>query len=162
MEKILITKSGYLKFNEELRTLKNRRPQAAAAIQAAREFGDLSENADYSAAKEKQALDEGRINFLENALPLLEIASFENLASDENPDLKVGFGAFVTVIDLRDGKEITYRIVSEYESAPNMHAISIKTPLARALLGEVAGEIVTLEANGRQFEILRIKYIKED
>lgn len=152
-----ITKEGYTKLENEIKQLKSHdRPEIIKAIATAREYGDLSENAEYHAAKEKQSYIEGRIADLSAKLASAEIIEMENIVSD-----KVKFGASVTLVDEDDIKS-SYVIVGEYEANISKGLISIGSPLAKALIGKRAGDAVELETpKGDKFlEILEIAYKK--
>ena len=157
MEKIHITKEGYDRVEEEHKKLKfEDRPAVIDAIAEAREHGDLKENAEYHAAREKQSFIEGRIQELENIIAKAEIIDVKNL-SGEN----VIFGATVDLVDDETEEEKTYQIVSEYEADLNNGKISIGSPIARALIGKEEGDIVNIVTPGgnKTYEILDIKFI---
>ncbi|MFO1129914.1 MAG: transcription elongation factor GreA [Rickettsiales bacterium] len=160
MSKNFITQNGYIKLQNELKHYKNiERPEITKAIQIAREFGDLSENADYSAAKEKQSSIESRILFLENLLTSVEIYNIKPASSDSDPNLIVQFSATVTLLDLENGdKIITYSIVSEYESDLSKKLISYTSPMAQSLIGSKKGDIIEVSTNNKNYEILKIEY----
>lgn len=150
-----ITKEGRLKLEEEIRFLKfEKRPAISKAIQAARELGDLSENAEYHAEKENQSLVENRIRELEIVLSNSEIIDGGSM------DLsKVCFGARVSLLDLGSNKREVYQIVGPYEANLKERKISFLSPLAKALIGKTKGEIVEVELPNdltREYEILDI------
>lgn len=157
MERIPMTKSGYEKLREELRELKQvRRPKVIEAIATARAHGDLSENAEYQAAKEEQAFIEGRIREIEDKLSRAHIIDPATIQSS-----KVVFGATVTLIDLEKGTEVTYQIVGADEADLEKGKISITSPVARALIGKTVGDVAIVQAPGgeREYEILEIRYV---
>ena len=152
-----ITKDGYIKLENEIKQLKSHdRPEIIKAIATAREFGDLSENAEYHAAKEKQSFIEGRIADLSGKLSSAEIIDLENIASD-----KVKFGATVDLIDENDISS-SYVIIGEYEANISKGLISIASPLAKALIGKKVGDNIELETpkGDKFFEIVKITYKK--
>jgi transcription elongation factor GreA len=147
-----LTKEGYEKLKAELEYLQNvRRPQIIAEIKEARKLGDLSENVEYSAAKEAQAHLEGRIRELEGKLKFAKIV--EDSAVDS-----VSFGSQVKLVDLRTGEELEYILVSPEEADPLSGRISISSPLSQALLGRKEGEEVKIKAPAGVFNyrIVRI------
>lgn len=157
MEKFPLTKQGYIALEEELKHLKGvDRPNIIAAIAEARSHGDLSENAEYSAAKEKQSFIEGRIQDLEAVLSRAQVIDVANTKSDV-----IRFGATVQVVDEDNDNEKTYQIVGDYEADIEKNKISLSSPLAKALIGKEVGDIAEYVAPGgkKSFEILEIKYI---
>ncbi len=153
-----ITAAGAEKLREEIRVLKTEsRPRVIQAIAEARAHGDLKENAEYHAAKEQQAFMEGRIRELEVLLSTAEVIDVTRLAGTK----KIVFGATVHLVDEDDGREIRYRIVGEYEADMKSGLISITSPLARALIGRMEGDLVSMIAPGgeRNYEIMRIEYL---
>ena len=154
MDKFPITQQGYDKLEQEIKQLKHvERPAIIEAIATAREFGDLSENAEYHAAREKQSFIEGRILDLEDKFSRAEIIDTSKLSTDS-----VKFGATVKVIDDDTEEESTYHIVGEYEADITKKRISTKSPLAKALIGKSIGDIVevTTPKGGKAFEIVEI------
>ena len=144
MEKIPMTRAGHAQLDEELRELKAvERPAVIRAIAEAREHGDLSENAEYHAAREKQSFIEGRIAELESVVPSSEVIDVSKMTGDQ-----VRFGAYVTIVDEESEDEKTYRIVGQYEADMKKGSISISSPLARALLGKSVGDSVEVPAPG--------------
>src|SRR6478736_1705420 len=132
MEKIPMTQTGYTRLEKELKNLKTvERPAVILAIAEARAHGDLSENAEYSAAKEKQSFIEGRIKELEDKVSRAEVIDIKTLKSDT-----IRFGATIKLVDEDTEEEATYQIVSEYEADLKARQISITAPLARALIGK--------------------------
>ena len=157
MEKFPLTKVGYTALEAELKNLKAvERPNIIAAISEARAQGDLSENAEYSAAKEKQSFIEGRIQDLEAVLSRAQVIDVPTIKSDV-----IRFGATVIVADEDDDKERSYQIVGDYEADIEKNKISLSSPLAKALIGKEVGDIAEFSApSGRKsFEIIDIKYI---
>ncbi|MDQ1302959.1 MAG: transcription elongation factor GreA [Pseudomonadota bacterium] len=158
MKRMPITAAGAEKLREEIRVLKTEsRPRVIQAIAEARAHGDLKENAEYHAAKEQQAFMEGRIRELEVLLSTAEVIDVTRLAGTK----KIVFGATVHLVDEDDGREIRYRIVGEYEADMKSGLISITSPLARALIGRMEGDLVSMIAPGgeRNYEIMRIEYL---
>lgn len=156
MEKIAITLAGFERMEAELKKLKAEdRPAVIEAIAEARAHGDLSENAEYSAAKEKQSFIEGRIQELTAKVSLAEKVDVANIKTD-----KVVFGATVTYVDEETDEEQTYQIVSDYESDLPNHRISMNAPVARAFIGKQVGDSVEVKTpkGERYYEILKIEY----
>lgn len=157
MEKFPITAGGYDRMEAELKQLKSvERPAIIAAISEARAHGDLKENAEYHAAKEKQSFIEGRIDELEDKVSRSDIIDVKALKSDS-----VKFGATVTLADDDTGDETTYQIVGEYEADLKAGKISITAPIARALIGKKKGDSVEVKTpkGGKNYEVLAIQYI---
>ncbi len=152
-----MTPAGEARLREELRHLKEvERPQVSRDIGTAREHGDLRENAEYHAAKERQGFIEGRIQELESALSRAEIIDPAKLAGP-----RVRFGATVTLSNVETEEELTYQIVGALEADLARGSISISAPMARALIGKEEGdeaEIVTPGGPKRRFEIVRVEY----
>ena len=158
MKRNPITSVGADKLRDEIRVLKTEsRPRVIQAISEARAHGDLKENAEYHAAKEQQAFIEGRIRDLEILQSTAEIIDVARLAGTK----KIVFGATVHLVDEDDGREICYRIVGEYEADMKSGLISISSPLARALIGRLEGDLVSMMAPGgeRNYEIMRVEYL---
>ncbi|HTQ42399.1 MAG TPA: transcription elongation factor GreA [Polyangiaceae bacterium] len=156
MQKNPITPDGAAKLREELGQLKSvERPAVIQAIAVAREHGDLSENAEYHAAREKQSFIEGRIKEIENKLALAEVIDPSKLAGD-----KVAFGATVKLSNSETGEEVTYRILGADESDLAKGSISITSPLARSLIGKEVGDEVKVRMPGgdRTYEVLDISF----
>lgn len=156
MQKNPITPEGAAKLREELGHLKSvERPAIIQAIAVAREHGDLSENAEYHAARDKQSFIEGRIKEIENKLALAEVIDPSKLAGD-----KVAFGATVKLSNSETGEEVTYRILGADESDLAKGSISITSPLARSLLGKEVGDEVKMRMPGgeRTYEVLDISF----
>ena len=156
MEKILITRAGHTALNDELKTLKSvERPAVIQAIAEAREHGDLSENAEYHAAREKQGFIEGRVKELEAILGRAEVIDPAKLSGT------VKFGATVRLVDEDTDEERTYQIVGEPEADIQNGRLNVKSPLARALIGKDAGDSVEVRTPGgaKSYEILSIEYV---
>ncbi len=156
MEKHPMTPEGHAKLKEELGRLKSKeRPHVIREIGTAREHGDLSENAEYHAAKDRQGMIEARISELESKIGLAEVIDISNLSSS-----RVQFGAKVTVVDEETEKESTYQIVGADEAEVNEGRLSVTSPLARALIGKKSGDTIELNTPSgvRNYEILAIKY----
>ena len=155
MEKILLTRTGHTVLNEELKQLKSvERPAVIKAIAEAREHGDLSENAEYHAAREKQSFIEGRVKELERIIGLAEVIDPARLSGP------VKFGATVKLVDEDTDAEKTYQIVGEPEADLEQGKLNIKSPLARALIGKDEGDSVEVRTPGgeKSYEILKITY----
>lgn len=156
MQKFPMTAEGLTRLQDELRQLKaEERPAVIRAIAEARAHGDLSENAEYHAARERQSFIEGRITELESIIPSVEVIDTAKLSGDQ-----VRFGAHVTVVDEETEKEQTYRIVGQYEADMKAGSISISSPLAKALLGKKVGDSVEVPAPGgaRVYEIAAVRF----
>ena len=156
MEKILITRAGHTALNDELKTLKSvERPAVIRAIAEAREHGDLSENAEYHAAREKQGFIEGRVKELESVLGRSEVIDPAKLSGT------VKFGATVKLVDEDTEEERTYHIVGEPEADIEKGRLNIKSPLARALIGKDEGDSVEVSTPGgaKSYEILSIEFV---
>ncbi len=156
MDKFPLTKEGFTALEQELKNLKGvERPNIIAAIAEARSHGDLSENAEYSAAKEKQSFIEGRIQELEAVISRAQVI---------DPSLNKGdivrFGAVVLVVDEDTDKESKYQIVGDYEADIKKNKISLSSPLAKALIGKEVGDVAEYTAPGgkKSFEILEVIY----
>ena len=158
MKRVPLTVGGAEKMRAEIRTLKTEaRPRVIQAIAVARAHGDLKENAEYHAAKEEQGFIEGRIRELESQLSNAEIIDVGRLAGNK----KVVFGAIVSLVDEVDGKASRYQIVGEYEADMKLGLISITSPLARALIGKVEGDVASFVVPGgeKNLEIVRVEYL---
>lgn len=156
MEKIPMTRAGFTALDEELKHLKSvERPSVIRAIAEAREHGDLSENAEYHSAREKQSFIEGRIKELEGILSLAEVIDTSRLSGP------IKFGATVTLVDEDSDEERTYQIVGEVEADIEAGKLNIRSPLARALIGKDEGDSVEVRTPGgqRSYEVLSIRYI---
>ena len=155
MEKIPMTRAGADALETELKHLKTEeRPAIIQAIAEAREHGDLSENAEYHSAKEKQSFIEGRIKELEGAISLADIIDTSKLSG------AIKFGATVTLVDEDTDEEKTYQIVGEYEANIEKGLLNIKSPIARALIGKEEGDSVDVRTPGgeKSYEVLKISY----
>jgi transcription elongation factor GreA len=156
VQKFPMTADGLSRLQEELRVLKaDERPAVIRAIAEARAHGDLSENAEYHAARERQSFIEGRITELEAIIPSVEVIDTSRLSGDQ-----VRFGAHVTVVDEETDDEKTYRIVGQYEADMKVSTISISSPLAKALIGKKVGDSVEVPAPGgaRVYEIAAVRF----
>lgn len=155
VEKVPMTPRGADKLKEELARLKEERPKISREIGVAREHGDLSENAEYHAAKERQGLVEARIKDLEDKLSRAEVIDPASLSGD-----KVRFGATVTLLNVESDEEATYQIVGADEADLNQGTISISAPLARALIGKESGDEVKVQLPGgaRHYEIVSVEF----
>ena len=152
-----MTVRGAQKLKEELHRLKTvERPAVIEAIAEARSHGDLSENAEYDAARERQAFIEGRIMELEGKLANAQIIDPKTLDADG----RVVFGATVDLEETESGEQVTYQIVGEDEADVREGKISVTSPIARALIGKYAGDVVVVQAPGgaREYEILDVRY----
>ncbi|MBI2276184.1 MAG: transcription elongation factor GreA [Dechloromonas sp.] len=157
MSKVPLTVAGAEKLREELHRLKTvERPSVIAAIAEARSHGDLSENAEYDAAKERQGFVEGRIQEVEGKLSNAQIIDPKLLDADG----RCVFGATVDIEDQDTGDAVTYQIVGEDEADIKNRKLSIASPMARALIGKYAGDIAQVQAPGgiREYEIIDIRY----
>lgn len=158
MKRKPLTAKGAEKLRLELRRLKSEdRPRIIQAIAEARAHGDLSENAEYHAAREQQGFIEGRIKQLEHELSHAEIIDVGHLPKSD----KVVFGATVDLEDQDDGTEVVFQIVGELEADVKQGLISITSPIARALVGKAEGDVVDVAVPGgtRAFEIVAIRYV---
>ena len=156
MEKIPLTRAGFEKLEAELRHFKSlERPAIIQAIAEARAHGDLSENAEYHSAKEKQSFIEGRIKELEGVISLADVIDPTKLSGT------IKFGATVEIVDEDTDEEKTYQIVGEYEADIENGRLNIKSPLARALIGKDEGDSIEVRTPGgdRGYEILKVRYI---
>ncbi|WP_338663509.1 transcription elongation factor GreA [Pararoseomonas sp. SCSIO 73927] len=156
MQKFPMTAEGLARLEDELRVLRaEERPAVIRAIAEARAHGDLSENAEYHAAREKQSFIEGRIADLEGVIPSVEVIDVSKMSGDQ-----VRFGARVTIVDEETEDEKTYRIVGAYEADMKNGSISISSPLAKALLGRKVGDSVEVPAPGgaRSVEITKVAF----
>jgi transcription elongation factor GreA len=157
MEKVPMTGSGYARLQEELKFLKTTaRPEVIRAIAEAREHGDLSENAEYHAARERQSFIEGRLIELEDKIARAEVIDVSKLSGDV-----VKFGATVRLADEDTDEEITYQIVGQDESDIKDGRLSITAPLARGLIGKSVGDVVEVATpNGaRSYEVIAVSYV---
>ena len=156
-ERVILTSAGAEKLRAELKNLKSvERPKIIAAIAEARSHGDLSENAEYDAAKEQQGFIEGRIAELESSLSVAEVIDPRSLDAAG----KVVFGARVELYDEGQGTEVNYQLVGNLEADLDQGKISISSPIGRALLGKEEGDEVEVNAPGgkRIYEVLKVNY----
>ncbi|MBA4337861.1 MAG: transcription elongation factor GreA [Hyphomonas sp.] len=156
MERIPMTAEGHAALQAELKVLKSvERPSIIAAISEARSHGDLSENAEYHAAKEKQSFIEGRISELDDKLARADIIDISKLGGK-----KIRFGATVTIIDVDSEEKFTYKIVGEDEANVKEGKISITSPLARAMIGKEEGDEAEVAApsGARAYEVSKVVY----
>ena len=156
MDKIPMTIAGHEELQNEIKRLKTiERPKIIAAIAEARKHGDLSENAEYHAAKEQQAMNETRIGDLEDKLSRADVIDISKLSGNT-----VKFGANVRLIDEDTEKESNFQIVGEFEANISKGLISINSPIARALIGKNVGDSVEVSTpgGGKSYEIIKIKY----
>jgi len=157
MEKVPMTAGGYQTLDEELKRLKTiERPAVIAAISEAREHGDLSENAEYHAAKERQGWIEGRIAEIEDKIARAQIIDVSRLSGKQ-----VKFGATVSVVDEDTEEEARYQIVGEHEADVKEGRISLSSPLSRAMIGKEVGEVVEVNTPGgvKAYEILKVEWV---
>jgi transcription elongation factor GreA len=157
MDQIPVTKIGYEKLEAELKNLKSvQRPAVIQAIAEARAHGDLSENAEYSAAREQQSFIEGRIQELEAVTGRAQVIDPKTLGGTI-----VKFGATVTIVDVDSDDEETYQIVGDYESDTENGKLSISAPVARALIGKSEGDTVKVKTpkGVTEYEIIKVKFI---
>ena len=156
MEKMPMTPAGYEHMVAELKNLKDvQRPAVIRAIAEAREHGDLSENAEYHAARERQSFVEGRLAELEDIVSRADVVDVSKLSGDV-----VRFGATVSVIDEDTNDQATYRIVGAHEADIGEGRLSITAPLARAIIGKKIGDSVEVRAprGSKSYEILKVEY----
>lgn len=157
MEKIPMTRHGYDRLGEELKELKSvQRPAVIKAIAEAREQGDLSENAEYHAARERQSFIEGRIQELEDKISRADVIDTSHFAHEKN----IKFGASVKLVDEDTDEEVTYQIVGQDESDIKKGLLSITSPLGRALIGKTAKDSVEINTPGgtKVYEVLKVVY----
>ncbi|MFZ2103336.1 MAG: transcription elongation factor GreA [Oricola sp.] len=157
MEKAPMTANGFAQLREELRwRQQEERPRIIEAISEARAHGDLSENAEYHAAKEAQSHNEGRIGELEDLISRAEVIDISKLSGS-----KIKFGATVTLADEDSDEERVYQIVGDQEADVKAGRISISSPIARALIGKEEGDTIEVQAPGgaRGYEIVTVKFI---
>ena len=158
MNKVPLTINGAERLRAELHQLKTvDRPNVIAAIAEARSHGDLSENAEYDAAKERQAFVEGRMKEIEGKLSNAQIIDPKLLDADG----RCVFGATVELEDMDSGQVVTYQIVGDDEADIKESKISISSPIARALIGKYAGDVAEVKAPGgvREYEVIDVRYI---
>lgn len=160
MIKVPLTVVGVEKLRAELQNLKSvERPAVIAAIAEARSHGDISENAEYEAAKEKQSFVEGRIAEVESKLSNAQVIDPQTLAA--TAEGRVVFGATVDLEDLDSGTKVTYQIVGDDEADLKEGKISVSSPIARALIGKYVEDVAEVMAPGgiREYEVLDVKYV---
>lgn len=158
IQKIPLTAHSAAQLKNELQQLKSvARPEVIAAIAEARSHGDLSENAEYEAAKERQGFIEGRIAEIENKLSRAHIIDPKEIHAEG----KVVFGATVTMLDLDSDEEVSYQIVGDDEADLKHFKISVNSPIARAMIGKEEGDVAEVQAPSgvREYEILTVQYI---
>ena len=158
MSKAPITAKGAQELREQLKKFKTiDRPRISAAIAEARAHGDLSENAEYHAAREQQSFTEGRIRHLDFELSGAQVIDITKL----NPGGKVVFGATVTLYDENKDSEITYQVVGDLESDIKESRIAITSPIARAMIGKEEGDEIVVNAPGGElvYEIVKVVYV---
>lgn len=156
MQKFPMTVGGHTALEVELKHLKSvERPEIINAISVARDHGDLSENAEYHAAKEKQGFIEGRIQELESKLSLAQVIDTTTMSGDT-----VKFGATVTIVNEDTDEESTYQIVGEDEASVKLGKVSITSPIARAMISKEVGDTFEVNAPGgaKGYEILAVKF----
>jgi transcription elongation factor GreA len=158
MSRAPITAKGAQRLRAELDELKSiKRPAIIEAIAEARAHGDLKENAEYHAAREQQGFIEGRIKHLESELSHAQVIDIAQLAAGD----KIVFGATVVLVDCDTDEERTYQIVGDLEADIKQGLIAISSPVARALIGKLEGDAITIEAPGgtREYEVVSVKYL---
>lgn len=156
MEKVPMTEGGYLRLVEELKNLKTvQRPSIIQAIAVAREHGDLSENAEYHAARERQSFTEGRIGELEDKISRAQVIDVGKLDGK-----MVKFGATVTVIDEETDEKSTYQIVGELEADVASGLLSVTSPMARAIIGKTIGDSVEVSTprGVKDYEVVKVQF----
>jgi transcription elongation factor GreA len=157
MEKVPMTAEGYKALDEELKRLKTvERPNVIAAIAEARSHGDLSENAEYHAAKERQGWIEGRIAEIEDKMARAQVIDVSKLSGSQ-----VKFGATVSVVDEDTEEEARYQIVGEHEADVKRGRVSITSPIARAIIGKEKGDVVEVmtPGGGKSYEITKVEWV---
>jgi transcription elongation factor GreA len=157
MEKVPMTGEGYQALDDELKRLKSvERPSVIAAISEARSHGDLSENAEYHAAKDRQGWIEGRIAEIEDKMARAQVIDVSKLSGAQ-----VKFGATVSVVDEDTEEESRYQIVGEHEADVKAGRISVTSPLARGMIGKEVGDVVEINTPGgvKAYEILKVEWI---
>ncbi|HZJ55248.1 MAG TPA: transcription elongation factor GreA [Myxococcaceae bacterium] len=158
--RIPITASGLRRLKEELKQLQTvERLKISKEIEVARAHGDLRENAEYHAAKEKQSHIEGRILSLNDWIARAEVIDVSRLSGD-----KVVFGATVKLVDVESDREATYTLVGELEADIKRRLISVTSPLARGLIGKAVGDLVTVQSPGgaREYEVVEVLFVELD
>jgi transcription elongation factor GreA len=159
MQRIPITKAGFERLKKDLETIKNVSiPENVRDIEVARAHGDISENAEYSAAKERQSFLYGKVQELENNLALANVINLKGLTSD-----KVVFGCYVSLEDIDSGEKIKYQLLGPYESDISQNKISVTSPIGKALIGKSIGSEINVQTPGgtRNLEIIDISFEEE-
>lgn len=154
MERIPITKAGFERLKKDLETIKNISiPENVRDIETARAHGDISENAEYSAAKERQSFLYGKVQELEHQLAMANIINLKGLTTE-----KVVFGCYVSLEDIDSGEKISYQLLGPYESDINQNKISVTSPIGKALIGKKIGSEINVQTPGgiRNFEVIDI------
>ena len=157
MDKYPVTAKGFMRLEAELKRMKTvDRPAVIAQISEAREHGDLSENAEYHAARDKQSFLEGRIGELEAYISRAEVIDLDQVASD-----RVQFGATISLLDMETSQSQQYQIVGEPEADIRENRLSLSAPISRALMGKMIGDDVEVKTPGgmKYYEIQKIEYI---
>ncbi len=157
MDRVLLTTKGAVALQAELKNLKSvERPKVIEAIAEARSHGDLSENAEYDAAKEQQGFIEGRIKELESQLSIAEVIDPSKL----NAQGKIVFGAYVKLYDESADQEVSYQVVGDLEADIDKGQVSLSSPIGKAMIGKFEGDEFTLMAPGgeKNFEVLEVSY----
>jgi transcription elongation factor GreA len=157
MEKVPMTGEGYQSLDDELRRLKTlERPTVIAAIAEARLHGDLSENAEYHAAKDRQGWIEGRIAEIEDKIARAQVIDVSKLSGEQ-----VKFGATVSVVDEDTEESARYQIVGEHEADVRSGKVSISSPIARAMIGKETGDVIEVNTPGgvKAYEILKVEWV---
>ncbi len=157
MEKVPMTAGAYEAIMAEIKHMKSvERPRIVKAIAEAREHGDLSENAEYHAAKEQQGLNEARIAEFEDNMSRAEVIDVSKLSGDT-----IKFGATIDLVDEDTDEETTYQIVGEFEADVKQGKISITSPIARALISKSVGDSVEVNTpgGGKSYEVLKVRYV---
>ncbi|HTS80831.1 MAG TPA: transcription elongation factor GreA [Myxococcaceae bacterium] len=158
--RIPITASGLRRLKDELKQLQTvERLKISREIEVARGHGDLRENAEYHAAKEKQSHIEGRINSLNDWIARAEVVDVSRLSGD-----KVVFGATVKLLDVETEKEVTYTLVGELEADIKRRLVSVTSPLARGLIGKAVGDLATVQSPGgpREYEVVEVLFVETE
>jgi len=159
MQRIPITKAGFEKLKKDLETIKNVSiPENVRDIEVARAHGDISENAEYTAAKERQSFLYGKVQELENNLALANVISLKGLTNE-----KVVFGCHVSLEDIDNGEKIKYQLLGPYESDISQNKISVTSPIGKALIGKSIGNEINVQTPGgtRNLEIIDISIEEE-
>ena len=159
MQRIPITKAGFERLKKDLETIKNVSiPENVRDIEVARAHGDISENAEYSAAKERQSFLYGKVQELENNLALANVISLKGLTNE-----KVVFGCYVSLEDIDSGEKIKYQLLGPYESDISQNKISVTSPIGKALIGKSIGSEINVQTPGgtRNLEIIDISIEEE-